>query len=103
MLMCQSMFPKNIFPEVISFFPENGVDVISIIQKANIVIFNQKVRAVDDVIVRFHGFVTSDPCKIDLIHSTSMQFGQGFFSFQMIQISSIFFDQIMKDLLLVFR
>lgn len=45
--MIHPMFLQDVFPKVIGFFSKNGVNVIAIIHKADIVLLDDKVRCMD--------------------------------------------------------
>jgi hypothetical protein len=43
---------QDVFPKIISFFPPDGMDVVpGIIREPDIVIFNEKIGAIDHIIM----------------------------------------------------
>jgi hypothetical protein len=45
------MLFEDVSAKVIAFFSQDGMNMIAIIAESNIVVFNQKVRAVQDIIM----------------------------------------------------
>jgi hypothetical protein len=82
--MRQSVLFEYVLTKVISILSPYGVNVIGIIQESNIVILDDEIWTVDHVIVSFHGFIATDPTKINLIHSSSMKDRKVFLSFRMV-------------------
>ena len=87
-----------VVPEFAAKLTPDRVRVVRAVLR--VVVFDQEVRAVDHIIVRFHRFIAADPCKIDFAHPAGMEFGQVFFSFIPFQIADVFLDQIVKNFLL---
>lgn len=63
------MLLQEIRQKIVSFLPQNSVDMIPVILEFNVVIFNKKIGTIDDVVVWLIRFETTYPSKVNFINT----------------------------------
>ena len=63
------MLLQDICAKIIAFFSQNGVNMVTVIAESNIVVFNQKVRAVQDIVMGFVVLQTSNSGEMNLFNA----------------------------------
>lgn len=89
---------QDVLAKIVSFFPPNGMNVVGIVLKADIVVFDQEVGTVDHIVVRLHRLIAAYPGKVHFLHSTRVEFGEVFFGLLVLQISDKFLYQVVRSL-----
>ena len=58
------MLFQDICAKVIALFSKDRVNMVAIVAESNIVVFNQKVRTVQDIVMGLVVLQTSDPSEV---------------------------------------
>ena len=97
----QIVLLQQIVAKILTFLPQNGVNVVTVVLKTDVIIFDQKIGAVYDVVVRLVVLKASHPGEIHIFDTRLHDFAKKLMRFLMLEIVSVFLNKQRQNGLLV--